>query len=84
MPRVSVVEAPNKTTVKAIKMPLGSIGIIYDKPSVHDRTLVMRIYSGLIDLRNPYKAWINRTAETFPEFDIELLPSGSKVIIEQE
>jgi gamma-glutamyl phosphate reductase len=78
------VEAPNKTTVKAINMPIGSIGIIYDKPSVHARTLVMRIYSGLIDLRNPHKAWISRTAETFPDFDIELLAPGSKVIIEQE
>jgi hypothetical protein len=84
MSKVSVVESYNKTTVKAIDMPIGSIGTIDSKSSRHGGTLVMRIYSGLIDLRNPYNAWIDRSVLTFPDFDIELLPSGFKVIVEQE
>lgn len=71
--------------VRSDNMQIGDIGLIIDS-GARNGTVLLRTFSGYVSLNNPRKTWYSPQGESSydPKFDVQLLPKGTRVILEVE
>ena len=65
-------------------MEIGQIGRILSDSHSYGGIYVLRTYSGIVSLNTPSNTWAFETKLAAPLLNVELLPSGTEIILTTE